>query len=294
MKFLSKHIKGNSLTSDALRRLLGEPTTVFCFGIILIYLFTALGVKLGLVAPSWQAEIGASRAEPTFGSGWQYWLGLDIFGRSVTAKVLQGTYTAIYVGLVSSLIATPIGLIMGALAGYFGGWIDDLITWVNTMVSNIPEFLLLVAIGFALGKGINTVCIALGVTTWVSIARLIRAEFMKHKNREYVQAAGAIGGGHMRKIFVHILPNVIHILTISFSLRFVDAIKAEVVLTYLGIGAQTGTASWGAMIDDSKGELVQGVWWGLAGATLGMFFICLAMSLFTDALRDAVDPKLRT
>jgi ABC-type antimicrobial peptide transport system permease subunit len=129
---------------------------------------------------------------------------------------------------------------------------------------------------------------------WVSLARLIRAEFMKHKGRDYVVAASALGAGNFRKIFLHITPNVLHIIIISFSLRFVTAIKSEVVLTYLGLGAQTGSASWGLMIQDNQGVFMQGYWGGLVGVTVAMFFICLAFSMFSDALRDAFDPKIRT
>ena len=294
MKMLANKIKGRSFWADAARRLLGDNLALLSLFVIVVFVFVALGVKLGLIAPDWQLEIGPSHGEPTFDKGWKYWLGLDIFGRSVTSKVIQGTYTAMYVGLMTSLIATPIGVILGGLAGYFGGWVDEIITWFYTMISNIPEILLLVAMAFALGKGINTVIIALGMTTWVSLARLIRGEVMKHKNREYVSAAEALGAGNMRRIFLHIMPNVMHIIMISFSLRFVTAIKSEVILTYLGLGAQTGMASWGLMIDDAKGELMQGFWGGITGASVAMFFIVLGFSIFTDSLRDAFDPKLRT
>lgn len=294
MNFLAKKVKGHSLWSDALRRLLSDNFAVISFLIIVLYVSVAIAAKMGWIASDWQAEIGESRAAPDFAKDWRYWLGLDIFGRSMTAKVVQGTYTALYVGLMTSLISIPIGVVLGALAGYFGGWIDDLVTWLYTTVSNIPELLLLVAVAFALGKGMFAVIWALGVTSWVSLARLVRAEFIKHKSREYVTAAAALGGGHMRRIFLHIMPNVMHIIIIYFSLRFVVAIKSEVVLTYLGLGAQSGSASWGLMIDDAKGELSQGIWWGLAGVTAAMFFILLAFSIFADALRDAVDPKLRT
>ncbi len=294
MKFIARKIKGQSLWADAARRLVLDPFAFWSFAIILIYVAVGLSVKFGWIASGWQEEIGPSRLGPDFAKDWRYWLGLDIFGRSITSKVLQGTYTALFVGLMTSLISIPIGVIMGCLAGYFGGWVDDIITWFYTMLSNIPDFLLLVAMAFALGKGIFAVNLALGLTTWVSLARLIRGEVMKHKNRDYVVAAAALGAGHGRRIFLHILPNVLHIVIISFSLRFVTAIKSEVILTYLGLGAQTGSASWGLMIDDAKGELMQGIWSGLIGATLGMFFICLAFSLFSDALRDAFDPKLRT
>lgn len=295
MKFLANKVNGNSLWSDALRRLLRDNLAFWSFITIALYLIIAVLVRFNLIGSEWQETIGSSRAAPTFNGSYLEWFGLDIFGRSVLTKTLQGTYTAMYVGFVSSLIAIPIGVVMGALAGYFGGWIDDLITWFYTTLSNIPEILMLVAIAIALGKGIDTVCVALGVTSWVGLARLIRAEFMKHKNREYVAAAQALGSSHARRIFKHIFPNVLHIVIIGFSLRFVVAIKSEVVLTYLGLGAEIGErASWGVMISDASGELVQGVWWGLVSATMGMFPIVLAFSLFSDAFRDAVDPKLRT
>jgi peptide/nickel transport system permease protein len=294
MKFLANKVKGNSLWSDALRRLLNDPFATWSFVVIVIYVIVALLVRFNLIATGWQETLGGSREAPDMAKGVLHYMGLDIFGRSVILKTVQGAYTAMYVGLMSSLIAIPIGVVVGALAGYFGGWVDDLITWVCTTLSNIPELLLLVAIAMAIGKGIDTVVISLGVTSWVGLARLIRAEFMKHKNREYVVAAQALGGGHMRRMLKHIFPNVLHIVIIGFSLRFVTAIKSEVILTYLGLGAEIGKgSSWGLMISDASGELIQGVWWGLASATAAMFPIVLAFSLFTDALRDAIDPKLR-
>jgi ABC-type dipeptide/oligopeptide/nickel transport system permease subunit len=143
-----------------------------------------------------------------------------------------------------------------------------------------------------LGKGLFAVYVALGATSWVTLCRLIRGEVMKHKEREYVLAAGAIGGGHFRKLFKHILPNVSHIVIINTSMQFQVAIKSEVILSYLGMGVQ-GEPSWGTMIDDAKLELARGVWWQLAGATLAMFIIVLAFNLLGDALRDSLDPKLK-
>jgi ABC-type dipeptide/oligopeptide/nickel transport system permease subunit len=295
MKFLAKKVKGNSLWSDALRRLLGDPFAVWSFVVIVGYVLMAVLVGAGFLADGWQATIGASREAPNLSASYEHWMGLDIFGRSVLLKTIQGAYTAMYVGLGSTLIAIPIGVFMGTLAGYFGGWVDDIITWIYTTFTNIPELLLLIAIAIAIGKGIDTVVIALGVTSWVGLARLIRAEFLKHKNREYVTAAQALGSGHVRRMLLHIFPNVLHIVIIGFSLRFVTAIKSEVVLTYLGLGAEIGRgSSWGLMISDASGELIQGVWWGLVAATAAMLPIVLAFSLFADALRDAVDPKLRT
>jgi peptide/nickel transport system permease protein len=152
--------------------------------------------------------------------------------------------------------------------------------------------MLIMSMSFVFGKGLTAVYLALGLTGWVNLCRLIRSEVMKHKNREYVQAAQALGGGHFRKLFIHILPNVMHLVIINASLQFQTAIKYEVILSYLGIGVQ-GQPSWGLMIDDAKLELAKGVWWQLAGATIAMFFILLALNLLGDALRDALDPKLK-
>jgi peptide/nickel transport system permease protein len=143
-----------------------------------------------------------------------------------------------------------------------------------------------------LGKGAFAVYVALGATSWVTLCRLIRGEVLKHKDREYIQAASAIGGSDFRKLFFHILPNVSHIIIINTSLQFQTAIKSEVILSYLGLGVQ-GEPSWGTMIDDAKLELTRGVWWQLVAATAAMFIIVLAFNILGDALRDALDPKLK-
>jgi len=190
------------------------------------------------------------------------------------------------------MISIVIGTTLGMIAGYFGGFIDELIVWFYTTFSAIPGIMLLVAIAFILGKGTTTVFLSLGLTSWVGLCRIVRAEVMKHKEREYVHAANAIGATHPRKMIKHILPNISHLLIINFTQTFDSAIKAEVVLSFLGLGV-AGRPSWGTMIDDSKLELARGVWWQLAAATLAMFLIVLAFNVLGDALRDALDPKLK-
>lgn len=282
--------KSRSLWADAWRRLVRDKIAVASLSIVVFYGLIALLSGLGLIAADWGAEVGPSYAKPF--ENWDYILGTDIFGRSVLTKLIHSTQVAMSVGLVSSLIAIPIGVALGALAGYFGGWVDELIVWFYTTVSSIPGIMLLMSIAFILGKGITTVYIALGLTSWVGLTRLIRGEVLKHKNREYVQAAGAIGAGHTRKLVKHIIPNVTHIVIIFTSLQFQVAIKSEVILSYLGIGV-SGQPSWGTMIDDAKLELARGVWWQLAGATAAMFVVVLAFNILGDALRDALDPKLK-
>lgn len=284
----SDPLKGKSLWIDAWQRLKKDKVAVACLIIVILYAIVAVLSGVGLIAADWGAEVGPSYAAP----GADYWFGTDIFGRDVLSKVIHGSQVAMSVGLISSLIAIPIGVTLGALAGYFGGWVDEVIVWFYTTFSSIPQIMLLMSIALILGKGINTVYIALGLTSWVGLCRLIRGEVMKHKNREYVQAAGAIGAGHGRKLFKHIIPNVSHIVIIFTSLQFQIAIKSEVILSYLGLGV-SGQPSWGTMIDDAKLELARGVWWQLAGATLAMFVVVLAFNILGDALRDALDPKLK-
>lgn len=282
--------KGKSLWADAWDRLKKDKIAVTCLSIVIFYAILALLSAFGIIASDWGNEVGPSYAEPF--ENWDYIFGTDIFGRSVLTKVIHGTQIAMSVGFISSLISIPIGVTLGALAGYFGDWVDELIVWFYTTFSSIPGIMLLMSIAIILGKGITTVYIALGITSWVGLCRLIRGEVMKHKNREYVQAAASIGAGHGRKLFKHIIPNVTHIVIINTSLQFQVAIKSEVILSYLGLGV-SGQPSWGTMIDDAKLELARGVWWQLAAATMAMFVIVLAFNILGDALRDALDPKLK-
>jgi ABC-type dipeptide/oligopeptide/nickel transport system permease subunit len=292
---MTDSVQSRSLWMDALRRIRRDRIALFCLGIVFVYSCIALLTQLNLLATPWDKVVGGSYEAPQLKFGPRLFgllLGTDIFGRSVFFKVLQGTRIAMSVGLVSSLISTPIGVFLGALAGYYGGRVDDAVVWLYTTLSSIPNIMLLIAIAFLLGKGITSIYIALGITAWVSLARVIRGEFIKHKSRDYVVAAESLGTSHLSRIFKHILPNVSHFVIINLSIQFVSAIKAEVILSFLGLGIQ-GQPSWGVMIDDAKLELSRGVWWQLFGATVGMFFIILAFNILGDSLRDALDPKIR-
>ncbi len=283
--------KGRSLWKDAFQRLKRDRIAILSLMIVGFYAVIAILAKVGLIASPWDRVVGGAYQEPAFGS-LELLLGTDIFGRSVFYKVIQGTQIAMSVGLISSLISIPIGVSLGALAGYFGGWVDDLIVWFYTTLSSIPNIMLLIAITYVMGKGLIAIYVALGITAWVSLARVIRGEFIKHKMRDYVVAAESLGASHVSRIFKHILPNVSHFIIINVSIQFMSAIKSEVILSFLGLGVQ-GQPSWGVMIDDARLELSRGVWWQLAGATLAMFFIVLAFNILGDALRDALDPKTK-
>lgn len=288
---VAKKDKGLSLWVDASRRIRRSPIAVICFLIIVGYLLMALLCAAGILFPDF-ALTNKDMAYQAPSSA--HLLGTDIFGRDVLARAAHGTITSLIVGFFGSALAVLIGTFLGSIAGYFGGLIDEMIVWFYTTVDTIPFILLIVSFSFVMGPGLNTMCLALGLTSWVGNCRIVRSEFMKHRERDYVQGATALGAGHMRRIFLHILPNTFHLVLINFSLGFVSAIKSEVILSYLGLGVEPGTPSWGMMISDAKLELSRDIWWGFAAATLFMFFMVLAFTLFNDALRDALDPKLKS
>jgi oligopeptide transport system permease protein len=228
--------------------------------------------------------------------------GGDRLGRDVLAKTIKGAQVSILVGIAAALLATFIGTLLGAAAGYFGGWADDALEWLYNVFTSVPYILLIFALAavFKSGplaktvtNGIAPVVIILSAVGWTSIYRLVRAEYMKHRNREYVRAAEAIGASNVSRMFGHILPNVSHVVLVQLSLHVVSFIKAEVILSFLGLGVPIDMVSWGTMLSEAQTELVLGIWWQLAAATLFMAVFVTAFALLTDALRDALDPKLR-
>ena len=244
-------------------------------------------VLAGIRAESSGASIAEATA-PTLVFGGDRW------GRDVLKKTIKGTETSMFVGLVAAFLAAFLATVFGALAGYYGGWIDDFFNWFYSVFTSIPYLLLILAIAAVLNqKGTLTVILILGLTGWTGIFRLVRAEYLKHRVREYIQAADAIGASHARRMFVHILPNVSHVILVQLSLHVVLFIKSEVVLSFLGFGVGVDTVSWGSMLNEAQSELILGYWWQLVAATIAMALLVTGFSLFTDALRDALDPKLK-
>lgn len=220
--------------------------------------------------------------------------GADKWGQDVVLKTIKGAETSIIVGLISALLAVVIGTFLGAIAGYFGGWVDDILNWFYNIFTSIPYLLLVLAIAAVLQqKGILSIVLILGLTGWTGVFRLIRAEYMKHNSREYVLAAKAIGVSNTRRMFVHIFPNVSHIALVQMSILVVAFIKSEVILSFLGFGVPVGVVSWGSMLNEAQSELILGKWWQLVAASVAMAVLVTAFSMFTDALRDALDPKLK-
>jgi len=220
--------------------------------------------------------------------------GADKWGHDIVKKTIKGGETSIVVGLVAALLAVTLGTLFGAVSGFYGGWVDDLFNWFYSIFTAIPAILMILTVAAVLQqKGVATIVLILGLTGWTGPYRLMRAEYIKHGAREYVMAADAIGASGWQRMFGHILPNVSHVALVQMSILVVGFIKAEVILSFLGFGVPVGTVSWGSMLNEAQNELILGKWWQLAAAAGAMALLVTSFSLFADALRDALDPKIK-
>ena len=286
-----------TLWSTAWRQFRRNRLAVVCLAIVAIYLGIFLyaeaiywTARYRDVVPSYKvAEFAARNAHPSA----VHWIGTDYAGRDNVAQLIQGVRIAFEIAILTSAILIPLGFLLGALAGYFGGIVDTAVIWFYSVVDSVPSILSIISISYVVGRGMKGIVIGMGLVAWVGLCRLIRGEYLKHKQRAYVTAARALGASHLKVMFRHIAPNVLHIVIITFTLTFPRFILTEVILSYLGVGI-TGEPSWGVMINDAKQRLWLGVWWELGGATAAMFFLVLALNIVGDALRDALDPKLKT
>ncbi len=243
----------------------------------------------------------------------KYWCGTDYLGRSVLVRAVFGIKTAVKVGIIASLISATIGVLLGIWAGYKGGTVDDFIVWLYSTFASMPTLLFILAFALLVSKGflfpplanafsalatllhtesgMLAVYLGIGLTGWVDLCRVVRAETMKLREMQYIQAAKTLGAGDFRIVFHHILPNLSHLVIVYFTMRFAFAVMTEVVVSYLGFGAQSDP-SWGIMISEGQQDLWRGIWWEVGTATFFMFVLVLALNLLGDALRDATDPKL--
>jgi peptide/nickel transport system permease protein len=268
-----------------------------CFAVLALYLAAAVFGEVQYrvarhrdVTPVYNVVNTDARYLPP-GPG--HWLGTDNLGRSVALRLVQGARIAFHVGIMTSLIAIPLGVLLGLAGGYFGGKVDSLVVWLCATVASMPGLLFILAISLVVGQGLLGIYMGIGLTTWVGVCRTIRAETMKHREKAYVQAARVLGYSHARILFRHILPNVAHIILIQFSIRFPSAISTEVFISFLGIGVQ-GEPSWGVMIDNARRRLCQGVWWEMTFTTIAIFVLVLVFNHLADYLRDRLDPALRS
>ncbi|WP_426321765.1 ABC transporter permease [Pseudoduganella sp. R-43] len=241
-----------------------------------------------------RATLGKAVAEPAAGRAPSLPFGADKWGHDIIRKTIKGGETSIVVGLAAATLAVGLGTLFGAVSGFYGGVVDDFLNWFYNVFTSIPSILMILTVAAVLQqKGVLTIVLILGLTGWTGPYRLIRAEYIKHKAREYVLAADAIGASAWRKMFSHIFPNVSHVALVQLSILVVGFIKAEVILSFLGFGVPVGVVSWGSMLNEAQNELVLGKWWQLTAAASAMALLVTAFSLFADALRDALDPKVK-
>ena len=249
----------------------------------------SLGARLADKTPAYNVVDVNARYQPPSA---KHWMGTDNLGRDVSARLVQGAWISFQVGIGTSLIAIPLGVLLGLLGGYFGGKTDSVVVWLCATVASMPGLLFILAISLIAGKGILGILLGIGFTTWVGVCRTIRAEVMKHRDRAYVQAARVLGYSHLRIMFRHILPNVAHLILIQFSIRFPGSVGTEVFISFLGIGVQ-GEPSWGVMINNARLRLWQGIWWEMTAVTCAIFVLVLVFNHLADELRDILDPALR-
>jgi len=221
----------------------------------------------------------------------KFYLGTDKYGRDLLSRMLIGTRISFFIGFIAVFISLVIGISIGSIAGYFGGKIDAFIMWLINITWSIPTLLLVIAITLALGKGFWQVFIAVGLTMWVEVARVVRGQILSSKEMQYVEAAKALGFSNFRIIFKHILPNIMAPVIVISAANFAGAILIESGLSFLGIGAQPPTPSWGAMIKDHYSYIILGKAYLAIIPGLAIMSLVMAFMLIGNALRDALDVK---
>src|SRR5512145_3026474 len=277
----------SSFFRDVFWRRLSRNRMALAGGAIVLCMFV-----LALLAPLVARDPGAiDIARRLQSPSWSYPLGTDDLGRDVLARIFYGARISLLVGFVAVGISTLIGILLGALAGYYGRWIDALIMRFVDIMLCFPSFFLILAVIAFLEPSIWNIMIIIGLTSWMGVARLVRAEFLSLRERDFVLAARALGARDSRIIFRHILPNALSPVLVSATLGVAGAILTESALSFLGIGVQPPTPSWGNMLIAGK-QTLGTAWWLSAFPGLAILVTVLGYNLLGEGIRDALDPRM--
>ena len=253
--------------------------------LVIIFFCVAICVWSGLLGQGW-SEVTGDRWES---ASTRHWFGTNLLGQDILQRTLFGTATAFEVGLIVTVSSTLLGTLMGALSGWFShSWLDETVLWFKGVLDSIPFYLFAAAVAFALKGNPWAMHLAMIITFWTTTARIVRGEVIRIKQREFIEAARAIGLPGLIIVFRHVLPNTLHILLVQASIVFVAAINTEVILSFLGLGIQDGV-SWGLMLAESSQEVLAGHFGNFVAAGLSLFILLMGFNLLADALQDALD-----
>ena len=258
-------------------------------GLLVVTLFfvTAVGVWIGWFGQDWSAAEGG-RWEPASPA---FWFGTNMLGQDIFQRAIYSVRTAFEIGLIVAIVSTALGALLGSLAGWFShGWIDEVVVWLMGVLDSIPFYLFVAAVAYALQGQPWAMHVAMIATFWTTTGRLVRAETMKIKSREFVLSARTLGLPDLLILTRHVLPNTLNILLVQMSIAFIAAIKTEVVLSFLGLGVQDGV-SWGLMLAESTQEVLAGHFNNFIAASVMLFVLLMGFNLLADALQDAFDPR---
>ncbi len=274
------------MNKSLFKKALSNPLALIGFIIIVnVFILAMLAPVISPFDPN-DIDVKAILLAPS----WQHWMGTDGLGRDVLSRMLHGGRISLLVGLVAVGIATAIGIVLGAIAGYYRGWVDTLIMRLVDVMLSIPSFFLILAVIAFLTPSIWNIMIVIGLTSWMGVTRLVRAEFLSLSGREFILASRALGAKDARLIFTHLLPNSLTPIIVSAVLGVAGAVLMESGLSFLGLGVQAPQASWGNILTDGK-EYIQFAWWLSLFPGLAILITVLGYNLLGEGLRDALDPR---
>lgn len=272
-------------------------------GVIALLLFIVIG---GILIPEESANHGDLRARLS-GPTLSHWMGTDSTGRDVFSRIVYGGQISLFIGVLAVALEVALGTIVGGIAAYYGGWLDALLMRVTEAMLAIPQLFLLIVLAKVLGKDIPTfnilgrtfsgsvaiVILVIGFTSWMYLARIVRANVLSLKELDYISASKALGVSNLRIFFTHLVPNTLGVIIVSATLGLAGAILTEAYVSFLGLGVQPPTATWGNMLSDAQNFLQRGIWWMWVFPSLLIIFTILCINLMGDGLRDAFDPRHR-